>query len=193
MSGFVRMGPNASDCGSLRPNRILNQTDVPVNLVFRDTARHDRRPLGAVIAHERVHAMMGRHFGDLTCPSVPDWKQKGYCEYIGGSPSSMSNEGKHSRFFAGPADRLMTVVLPAVIMIASYNVECRTVGVRVAPHRGQLGAPMFAARRMMRHGRRASGPPDTRATSPSLAGPRPGRRWSVRARFEDHDRWLPRR
>jgi hypothetical protein len=78
----------------LRGNTILSRTDVRANLVFRDAALHDRRPLGAVIAHERVHALMGRHFGDLACLSIPVWKKEGYCEYIGGSPSFDVEEGK---------------------------------------------------------------------------------------------------
>lgn len=77
-----------------RRNTILSRTDVPANLVFRDAALHDRRPLSAVIAHERVHALMGRHFGDLACRSLPVWKREGYCEYIGGSPSFDVDEGK---------------------------------------------------------------------------------------------------
>ena len=35
-----------------------------------------------------------RHFGDLACLSIPDWKKEGYCEYIGGSPSFDVDEGK---------------------------------------------------------------------------------------------------
>jgi hypothetical protein len=77
-----------------RRNTILSRTDVAANLVFRDAVRHDRRPLSAVIAHERVHALMGRHFGDVACLSIPVWKREGYCEYIGGSPSFDVDEGK---------------------------------------------------------------------------------------------------
>jgi len=78
----------------LRRNTILSRTDVRANLVFRDAALHDRRPLSAVIAHERMHALMGRHFGDVACLSIPVWKKEGYCEYIGGSPSFDVDEGK---------------------------------------------------------------------------------------------------
>jgi hypothetical protein len=78
----------------LRRNTILSRTDVTANLVFRDAALHDRRPLSAVIAHERIHALMDRHFGDLACLSIPVWKKEGYCEYIAGSPSFDVDEGK---------------------------------------------------------------------------------------------------
>jgi len=78
----------------LRRNTILNRTDVPVNLVLRDAPFYNRRPLSAVIAHERVHALMDRRYGDLTCLRLPDWKKEGYCEYIAGSPSFDVDEGK---------------------------------------------------------------------------------------------------
>jgi hypothetical protein len=77
-----------------RRNTILSRTDVAANLAFRDAALYSRRPLSAVIAHERTHALMGGHFGDLACLSIPDWKKEGYCEYIGGSPSFDIDEGK---------------------------------------------------------------------------------------------------
>jgi hypothetical protein len=84
----------ATHAAVLRRNTILSRTDVAANLVFRDAAHHDRRPLSAVIAHERIHALMDRHLGDLACLSIPDWKKEGYCEYIGGSPSFGIDEGK---------------------------------------------------------------------------------------------------
>jgi hypothetical protein len=84
----------ATHAAVLRRNTILSRTDVAANLVFRDAALNDRRPLSAVIAHERIHALMGHHFGDVACLSIPDWKNEGYCEYIGGSPSVNIEEGK---------------------------------------------------------------------------------------------------
>jgi hypothetical protein len=78
----------------MRRNTILNRTDVPANLVFRDAPTRNRRPLSAVIAHERVHALMDHRYGDLTCQRLPDWKKEGYCEYIAGSPSFDVDEGK---------------------------------------------------------------------------------------------------
>jgi hypothetical protein len=78
----------------LRRNTILNRTDVPANLVLRDATVRNRRLLSAVIAHERVHALIGRRYGDLACLRLPDWKKEGYCEYIAGSPSFDVEEGK---------------------------------------------------------------------------------------------------
>ena len=78
----------------LRRNTILNWTDVPANLVFRDAPGNNRRPLSAVIAHERVHALMDRRYGAMACLRMPDWKKEGYCEAIAGSPSFDMDEGK---------------------------------------------------------------------------------------------------
>jgi hypothetical protein len=78
----------------LRRNTILNRTDVPANLVFRDAPDRNRRPLSSVIAHERIHALMDHRYGDLACYRLPDWKKEGYCEYIAGSPSFDEDEGK---------------------------------------------------------------------------------------------------
>jgi len=78
----------------LRRNTILNRTDVPANLVFRDAPVYNRRSLSAVIAHERVHALMDCRYGDLACARLPDWKKEGYCEYIAGSPSFDIDQGK---------------------------------------------------------------------------------------------------
>jgi hypothetical protein len=77
-----------------RRNTILNRTDVAANLVWSDAPKHNRRPLSAVIAHERVHALMGRRYGDLACFRMPVWKAEGYCEYIAGGPSFDVAEGK---------------------------------------------------------------------------------------------------
>jgi hypothetical protein len=78
----------------LRRNTILNRTDVPANLIFRDAPARNRRSLSSVIAHERVHALMDYRYGDLTCERLPDWKKEGYCEYIAGSPTFDVDEGK---------------------------------------------------------------------------------------------------
>ncbi len=78
----------------LRRNTILNRTDVPANLIFRDAPTRNRRSLSSVIAHERVHALMDHRYGDLTCQRLPDWKKEGYCEYIAGSPTFDIEEGK---------------------------------------------------------------------------------------------------
>jgi hypothetical protein len=78
----------------LRRNTILNRTDVPANLIFRDAPLYNRRPLSSVIAHERVHALMDQHYGDLACELMPDWKKEGYCECIAGNPSFDVDEGR---------------------------------------------------------------------------------------------------
>jgi hypothetical protein len=79
---------------SLLGNTILNRVDIPANLVYRVAPRHERRPLGAVIAHERMHALMARRYGTIACWRMPAWKTEGYCEFVGGDPSFGVEEGK---------------------------------------------------------------------------------------------------
>src|SRR5262249_32565119 len=85
----VRGAFGATYAAVLRRNTILSRTDVRANLVFRDAALHDRRPLSAVIAHERVHALMGRHFGDLACLSIPFGRKRDTVSTSAGAPRSM--------------------------------------------------------------------------------------------------------
>lgn len=94
LTPMTRGAFGATYSGLLGRNTILGRTDVAANRVFRDATLNNRRPLDAVIAHERIHALMGSHYGDLACLLMPTWKKEGYCEYIAGSPSFGIEEGK---------------------------------------------------------------------------------------------------
>lgn len=78
----------------LRRNTILNRAIVAENLATCDAPANNRRPLDAVIAHERTHALIGRHFSDLRAWTFPAWKSEGYCEYVAGHPSFDVAEGR---------------------------------------------------------------------------------------------------
>ena len=73
---------------------VLGRVDIPANLSYRDGPRYDRRPLSSVIAHERMHALLERRYGAITCWRLPTWKTEGYCEYVAGNPSCDVEEGK---------------------------------------------------------------------------------------------------
>jgi hypothetical protein len=84
---------------------MLNQSDVASNVVFRDATKHDRRPLSAVIAHERMHALIARRYGTIGSRLLPDWKVEGYCEVVAGGSSMDPEEGRkliHEGKFDGP-------------------------------------------------------------------------------------------
>jgi hypothetical protein len=71
---------------------LLNETFLPpsdaaADLIHSDLPAFNQRPLSAVIAHERVHALLEHHFGLSHIVRTPAWKQEGYCDYIAGSPS----------------------------------------------------------------------------------------------------------
>lgn len=73
---------------------VLNRSDVGADLVFRDASRHDRRPLSAVIAHERMHDLIARRYGPIRSRLLPDWKVEGYCEVVAGGSSMDPEEGR---------------------------------------------------------------------------------------------------
>jgi hypothetical protein len=73
---------------------VLERVDVRDNLSYRDAPRDNVRPLGSVIAHERMHALLDRRFGALACFRMPTWKTEGYCEFVAGDPSFDVAEGK---------------------------------------------------------------------------------------------------
>jgi hypothetical protein len=73
---------------------VLNRSDVASNVVFRDASKHDRRPLSAVIAHERMHALIARRYGTIGSRFLPDWKVEGYCEVVAGGSSMDPAQGR---------------------------------------------------------------------------------------------------
>lgn len=78
---------------AFRWNSILNRVDIAAGVVQNDQPRYNRRSLAAVIAHERVHALLHNHFGHIATGLAPTWKVEGYCEYVAGEPSVDLEEG----------------------------------------------------------------------------------------------------
>lgn len=83
--------------GSTSPitgHTILNRADVAADRVMRDASTNNVRPLSAVVAHERTHALLTRRFGVWDSFRMPNWKQEGICEYVAGHPSFPVDEGR---------------------------------------------------------------------------------------------------
>jgi hypothetical protein len=71
----------------------INRSDVAADLVFRGAKKHDRRPLSAVIAHERMHALISCRYGVIGAHLLPTWKVEGYCDVVAGGSSMDPVEG----------------------------------------------------------------------------------------------------
>jgi hypothetical protein len=79
---------------SITGHTILNRSDVAADRVERDAPRNNRRPLSAVVAHERMHALLVRRFGAWACYRMPTWKQEGICDYVAGHTSFPLDEAR---------------------------------------------------------------------------------------------------
>jgi len=63
---------------------IVNRTDLGRDRVFNGAPVAGMRTLSGVIAHEKCHGMVRRHFGVLREASTPLWLREGYCDHVAG-------------------------------------------------------------------------------------------------------------
>jgi len=80
---------------------FLALTDDQSLIVHANRDTLNRRPLSAVIAHERMHVLLTHHFGLLRSILAPTWKQEGYCEYIAGG-HSVGDDAAGLRLLSSP-------------------------------------------------------------------------------------------
>lgn len=66
---------------------IVNRADLAGDRVFNGAAMGGERPLSSVIAHEKCHGMVRRHFGVVREQTAPLWLREGYCDYVAGGSS----------------------------------------------------------------------------------------------------------
>ncbi len=66
---------------------IVNRADLAGDHVYNKAAIGGMRTLSGVIAHEKCHAMVRRHFGALRERLAPAWLREGYCDYVAGESS----------------------------------------------------------------------------------------------------------
>ncbi|MEO1046346.1 MAG: hypothetical protein AAFX04_12965 [Pseudomonadota bacterium] len=60
----------------------VNRTDIRKGIVRNGKEIGGVRSLSAIIAHERVHALMRNHLGILGEAMQPTWKVEGYADYV---------------------------------------------------------------------------------------------------------------
>jgi hypothetical protein len=60
---------------------IFNRADPALDKIFNGVD-DSARSLSGVIAHERTHMLVQRHFGILHAVSLEHWKSEGYADYV---------------------------------------------------------------------------------------------------------------
>lgn len=61
---------------------LFNRSDVTA-----DRVGNKWRSLSGTIAHESVHILTGRRFGELRLAMMPHWKREGYADYVAREPN----------------------------------------------------------------------------------------------------------
>lgn len=70
---------------------VVNHADISANRVSNGAAIGGNRSMASVIAHEKCHGMLRRHFGFTVDFTKPQWVREGYCDHVAGE-SSLSEQ-----------------------------------------------------------------------------------------------------
>lgn len=62
---------------------LFNRSDIAA-----DRVTNSARSLSGTIAHESVHLLTARRFGELRQMRMPQWKREGYADYVAQEPSN---------------------------------------------------------------------------------------------------------
>lgn len=63
---------------------VVNRTDLATATVANPAGGNRTRTLPAIIAHEKCHGMLRRHFGLTVDFLKPQWLREGYCDHVAG-------------------------------------------------------------------------------------------------------------
>lgn len=61
---------------------LFNASDVMADRVRNGAPRGGTRTLSGTIAHESVHLLTARRYGELRLARMPQWKREGYADYV---------------------------------------------------------------------------------------------------------------
>jgi len=61
---------------------LFNRSDVAADRVGNNSPVGGVRRLSGTIAHESVHLLTARRFGELRLARMPHWKREGYADYV---------------------------------------------------------------------------------------------------------------
>ena len=71
---------------------LFNRSDVAADMMLTGS-----RSLSGTIAHESVHLLTARRFGELRLARMPQWKREGYADYVVQEPSNGAGEEQKIR------------------------------------------------------------------------------------------------
>ena len=66
---------------------LFNRSDVFADHMSKGPTTRVVRSLSGTIAHESVHVLTARHFGELRLARMPHWKREGYADYVAQEPN----------------------------------------------------------------------------------------------------------
>lgn len=81
---------------------LFNRSDVAADEVRNGSTVGGVRTLSGTIAHESVHVLTARRFGEIRLARMPLWKREGYADFVAQESSIDANDAK--RLQASRAD-----------------------------------------------------------------------------------------
>ncbi|OWK28655.1 hypothetical protein [Sphingomonas mucosissima] len=66
---------------------LFNHTDVAADRVTNGAGIGGTRTLSGTIAHEMVHVLTARRYGEIALARLPAWKREGYADHVAGETS----------------------------------------------------------------------------------------------------------
>lgn len=61
---------------------LFNSSDIVADRVRNGAPRGGERTLSGTIAHESVHLLTARRYGEIRLARMPEWKREGYADYV---------------------------------------------------------------------------------------------------------------
>ncbi|KQT33550.1 hypothetical protein ASG29_05815 [Sphingomonas sp. Leaf412] len=66
---------------------LFNRSDIAADRVSNGASLGGTRTLSGTIAHETVHLLVARRFGEVHSARLPAWKREGYADFVAGETS----------------------------------------------------------------------------------------------------------
>lgn len=66
---------------------LFNRSDIMGDRMSKDPTARVVRSLSGTIAHESVHVLTARRFGEWRLARMPHWKREGYADYVAREPN----------------------------------------------------------------------------------------------------------
>ncbi len=76
---------------------LFNRSDIAADQVRNSSTIGGVRSLSGTIAHESVHVLTARRFGEIRLARMPLWKREGYADFVAQESSIDANDAKRLR------------------------------------------------------------------------------------------------